>query len=147
MQSVSISVDVPDLERGYRFYADAFGFERISNPVPGVLVLEAGATTLCLLEKAAGTKPSPHTADKRVYERHWTPVHMDIHVDDLKAALARALNAGATKEMHFENAEHGSIAICSDPFGHGFCLIEHKAGPGRQAHPAVTTGSTARGAP
>jgi predicted enzyme related to lactoylglutathione lyase len=51
---------------------------------------------------------------------------MDIHVDDLKSALARALDAGAVQEQLFENPEHGSVAFCSDPFGHGFCLIESR---------------------
>jgi predicted enzyme related to lactoylglutathione lyase len=53
-------------------------------------------------------------------------VHLDIHVDDLEAALAKALDAGATREQVFENPEHGSVAFCSDPFGHGFCLIARK---------------------
>jgi predicted enzyme related to lactoylglutathione lyase len=52
---------------------------------------------------------------------------LDIHVDDLEIALAKALAAGATREQVFENPEHGSVAFCSDPFGHGFCLIERKA--------------------
>jgi uncharacterized glyoxalase superfamily protein PhnB len=51
-------------------------------------------------------------------------VHLDIHVDDLDVALARALDAGAKKEQVFKNAKHGSAAFCSDPFGHGFCLIQ-----------------------
>jgi predicted enzyme related to lactoylglutathione lyase len=53
-------------------------------------------------------------------------VHLDIHVDDLAAALDRAVKAGAIKEQFFENAEHGSAAFCADPFGHGFCLLERK---------------------
>jgi hypothetical protein len=36
------------------------------------------------------------------------------------------MDAGAKKEQLFENAEHGSAAFCSDPFGHGFCLIQKK---------------------
>jgi predicted enzyme related to lactoylglutathione lyase len=51
---------------------------------------------------------------------------MDIHVDDLKAALRTAIDSGALREQLFENSEHGSVAFCSDPFGHGFCLIERK---------------------
>ena len=126
MLSVSVSVDVPNLADGVRFYARAFGFEKISEPIHGVAVLRAGDSELCLLEKAPGSIPSINTQDKRRYERHWTPVHMDFHVDDLKAALARALEAGARQEQLFENPKHGSVAFCSDPFGHGFCLIERK---------------------
>jgi predicted enzyme related to lactoylglutathione lyase len=123
MSVLSISIDVPSLQDGLRFYEQAFGFAKIAGPAPGVAVLDTGGATLCLLEKRAGSRPSPHTAEVRRYERHWTPVHLDIHVDDLQAALARAVAAGAKQEQLFDNAGHGSAAFCSDPFGHGFCLI------------------------
>jgi len=126
MSSVGISVDVPSLAEGVEFYTRAFGFSKKAEPVPGVVVLDAGNIHICLLEKRAGSTPAPRTSDTRRYERHWTPVHMDIHVDDLKSALARALDAGAVQEQLFENPEHGSVAFCSDPFGHGFCLIESR---------------------
>jgi predicted enzyme related to lactoylglutathione lyase len=128
MTSLSVSIDVPDLQQGLRFYEQAFGFSKLAQPAPGVAVLKTGGATLCLLEKRAGSRPSPHTTELRRYERHWTPVHLDIHVDDLKAALARALAAGAKQEQLFENADHGSAAFCSDPFGHGFCLIGRRGG-------------------
>ena len=126
MISMSVSVDVPSLADGVRFFSEAFGFSKSSEPAPGVAVLRNGDSTICLLEKSAGTQPSAHTQEKRHYGRHWTPVHLDVHVDDLAAALARAVEAGATREQLFENPEHGSVAFCSDPFGHGFCLIERK---------------------
>jgi predicted enzyme related to lactoylglutathione lyase len=122
--SVSISVDVPDLDDAIRFYTSAFGFTKSSASVPGVAVLRTGNMNVCLLEKRTGTRASTQTQETRHYERHWTPVHLDVHVDDLEAALARALEAGAVKEQTFENAEHGSAAFCSYPFGHGFCLIQ-----------------------
>lgn len=127
MISMSVSIDVPSLEEGVRFYSEAFGFSKIMEPVPGVAVLKLGAATLCLLQKSAGSKPSPSTKDVRHYERHWTPVHLDIHVEDLEAALARAIGAGAVQEQKFTNPEHGSAAFCCDPFGHGFCLLEQKS--------------------
>jgi len=123
VNSVSIGIDVPNLEEGVRFYTEAFGFEKVAAPVPGVVVLKGGAISLCLLEKPEGSRPSATTSDRRRYERHWTPVHLDVHVDDLRSALARAIKAGAKQEQVFENAEHGSAAFCSDPFGHGFCLL------------------------
>jgi predicted enzyme related to lactoylglutathione lyase len=126
MISVSVSVDVPNLEDGVRFYCEAFGFMKVAEPIPGLAVLRAGEAELCILEKAPGTAPSRHTNDKRHYQRHWTPVHMDIHVDDLKASLAKALAAGAKQEQLFENPKHPAVAFCSDPFGHGFCLIERR---------------------
>jgi len=122
--TISVSVDVPSLADGIAFYGQAFGFEVSATPVPGVAVLKLGSATLCLLEKKEGSRPSPHTTDMRRYGRHWTPVHLDIHVPDLDAALARAISAGARQEQVFRNEEHGSAAFCSDPFGHGFCLIQ-----------------------
>jgi hypothetical protein len=89
--SVAIGIDVPNMDDGIRFYTRALGFEVRSTPVPGVAVLKAGDMTVCLLEKKAGTRPSPDATDMRQYDRHWTPVHLDIHVSDFDAALARAL--------------------------------------------------------
>ena len=103
MNSLSVSVDVPDLAEGVRFYTSAFGFSKSAEPVPGVVVLHAGDARICLLEKRAGSQPSPRTAETRHYGRHWTPVHLDIHVDDLGVALAKVLDAGATQEQLFQN--------------------------------------------
>jgi predicted enzyme related to lactoylglutathione lyase len=127
MLSIEICIDVPDLESGIRFYSDAFGFAKVAEPYPGVVFLKAGEAMLTLLEKREQTQPSPNSPDTRRYDRHWTPVHLDFHVDDIKSALANALQAGATQERFFDStAEHGAIAICADPFGHGFCLLQRK---------------------
>jgi len=126
MFKIEICIDVPDLAQGVRFYGDAFGFTKTAEPYPGVAFLKTGDAAITLLEKREGSKPSPHTQDVRRYHRHWTPVHLDFHVSDLKTALAKAIDAGAVKEQFFENPEHGSIAFCADPFGNGFCLLEDK---------------------
>ena len=128
MLTLEVCIDVPDLAAGIRFYADAFGFAKMAEPYPGVAYLRVGDVGITLLEKAAQTRPSPHTSEVRRYERHWTPVHLDFHVDDLPAALERAVKAGATKEQSFDHPEHGGIVFCADPFGHGFCLLSKKAG-------------------
>lgn len=127
---IEICIDVPDLARGIDFYADAFGFRKISEPYPGVAVLQVGAVAITLLEKSEQSKPSPGTADVRHYDRHWTPVHLDFHVDDMNAALDRAIGAGAIKEQVYESAGQGSIAFCADPFGNGFCILQSKAREG-----------------
>jgi predicted enzyme related to lactoylglutathione lyase len=129
--TVSISVDVPSIEEGVRFYCSAFGFTKKEQPLPGVAVLTGMNLELCVLEKPAGSRPSPNTNDVRRYERHWTPVHIDLHVDDLRQALERVERAGGQREQLFEDPEHGSAAFCRDPFGHGFCLLQRK--PARKA--------------
>jgi catechol 2,3-dioxygenase-like lactoylglutathione lyase family enzyme len=88
---VSISIDVPVLADAVRFYSSAFGFSEVAAPVAGVIVLQAGNVEICLLQKDVGTRPSSRTQELRRYERHWTPLHLDIHVDDLESAPARAL--------------------------------------------------------
>jgi hypothetical protein len=40
-------------------------------------------------------------------------VHLDIHVNDLEAALTRALDAGANKEQVFENAKLACESGCA----------------------------------
>jgi len=124
--TASVSIDVPSLAEGVAFYCAAFGFAKKSEPVPGVAVLHGLNVELCILEKPAGSKPSPGTNDRRSYGRHWTPVHLDFHVEDLHVALERAEAHGAKREQVFENPKHGSAAFCSDPFGNGFCLLERK---------------------
>jgi predicted enzyme related to lactoylglutathione lyase len=122
--SVSVSVDVPSLEEGIRFYGEAFGFEKVSEPYPGVAVIRVSGAQLLLLAKGAGTAPCPAPGATRRYDRHWTPVHIDFHVDEFKSALQRAISAGAIQEKLFEAQGRPSVAFCCDPFGHGFCLIE-----------------------
>jgi catechol 2,3-dioxygenase-like lactoylglutathione lyase family enzyme len=46
-------------------------------------------------------------------------VHLDIAVDDLDAAVAVAVEAGATV-AGFQPQEH--VRVCLDPAGHPFCL-------------------------
>jgi catechol 2,3-dioxygenase-like lactoylglutathione lyase family enzyme len=123
---VSISIDVPSLARGIRFYTEAFGFEKAAEPAPGVAVLRGAGIQISLLTRREGTEPTAGSEEQRHYQRHWTPVHLDIHVENLQAALARAIAAGARREQLYEGAEHGSAVFCSDPFGHGFCLIEKR---------------------
>jgi uncharacterized glyoxalase superfamily protein PhnB len=74
-----------------------------------------------LLVKSARFKPSPNTTDARRLDVIG-PVHLDIHVDDLTAALAKALEAGATQEHVCHDAQHGAVALRSDPFGRASAL-------------------------
>jgi predicted enzyme related to lactoylglutathione lyase len=77
---------------------------------------------LYLLQKPDGSRGAAD--DRRRYERHWTPVHLDVVVDDFDAALARALAAGARAETPIRTEVWGKIVGLADPFGHGLCLIQ-----------------------
>jgi predicted enzyme related to lactoylglutathione lyase len=117
-----INIDVPNLDRGVAFYEQAFGLTVARRLGPEVVELAGLPVRLYLLQKPAGSLGAG--ADPRRYDRHWTPVHVDVVVDDIDAALRRAVAAGARAETEMRVNAWGKIAILCDPFGHGFCLIE-----------------------
>jgi predicted enzyme related to lactoylglutathione lyase len=119
----SATIDVPQLEEGLRFYRDALGLTEVARPIPTYAVLDCGGSQLGLMEKAAGTRPARGSDDVRRYERHWTPVHLDFHVDNFDVSLARVLQAGAKVEQKHSVEGRPPIAFCSDPFGNGFCIL------------------------
>jgi predicted enzyme related to lactoylglutathione lyase len=119
----SVSIDVPNLDEGLKFYRDALGLVEVRRPVPTYVVLQCGDARIGVMEKAAGSKPAKGSDDVRRYDRHWTPVHIDFDVDDFDDFLTRAINAGAICEQKYEIAGRPPIAFCSDPFGNGFCVI------------------------
>ncbi len=119
----SVSIDVPNLDDGIRFYRDALGLAEIARPIATYAILQCGASRIGLMEKPSGSKPAKGSDDVRRYERHWTPVHIDFQVNDFEAVLARALDAGALCEQKFDVPGRPPIAFCSDPFGNGFCIL------------------------
>ena len=120
---VLINIDVNDLAKGIAFYEKALGLRVGRRFAFGVELLGA-SSVLCLLVKDEGTQASPMTADLRRYRRHWTPVHLDVVVDDVGEAVGHALQAGATLEGGMRAYSWGQIATMADPFGHGICFIQ-----------------------
>jgi predicted enzyme related to lactoylglutathione lyase len=119
-----VNIDVPDLEAATRFYVAALEL-RVGRCLGGVGVeLLGAAVPIYLLPKAGGSLPFEGATEGRHYRRHWTPIHLDIVVDDLDAALARALANGARDAGGVSEHVWGRMALLADPFGHGFCLIE-----------------------
>lgn len=118
-----INVDVPDLAAGIEFYGAAVGtrFRRFLDD--DVAELTYGSSCVYLLRKSAGSEATP-ADDVRGFGRHWTPVHVDFVVDDIGDAVARAIAAGATRESELIEWRGSKCVTFSDPFGHGFCLIE-----------------------
>ncbi|AVJ34515.1 glyoxalase [Stenotrophomonas sp. MYb57] len=121
--SFIVNLDVPDLAAAETFYTAAFDLRVDRRLGPGALELLGGPTPLYLLQNDAGSAAT-EDGDVRDYERHWTPVHLDWVVADIDAALARAVAAGAALERPVRERLWGKIAVLSDPFGHGFCLIQ-----------------------
>lgn len=118
-----VNIDVPDLAAAEAFYLAAFGLRIGRRLGTGAVELLGGPTPLYLLQNEAGSAAT-EDGDVRDYERHWTPLHLDWVVEDIDAALMRAVAAGAMLEQPVRERRWGRIAVLADPFGHGFCLIQ-----------------------
>lgn len=126
MIELLVNIDVEELGPAERFYREAFGFTAGRRLGKGVVELLGAAVPVYLLAKPAGS-PAGAAAATRDYRRHWTPVHLDLAVADLDAAIARAVAAGAVLEGEPRAAAWGRIAQLADPFGNGLCLIQFSA--------------------
>jgi catechol 2,3-dioxygenase-like lactoylglutathione lyase family enzyme len=126
MPKLLVNLDVDDIERAVEFYTQGIGLQ-VGRRFDNSFVELLGADVpLYLLAKSAGSAPFADAAGGRSYARHWTPLHLDFVVDDLDAALELARNAGATFEGGVSEHAYGRLALGSDPFGHGFCLLEFR---------------------
>ncbi|HEU4778953.1 MAG TPA: VOC family protein [Steroidobacteraceae bacterium] len=122
---ILVNIDVDDLDRAIEFYANALGLRLGRRLFDGsVAEMHGASSTIQLLLKPRGSTAVPNTPVSRDYQRHWTPVHLDFTVDDVSAAVQRAVNAGAKLEGEIGAFRWGRLATMSDPFGHGFCLLQ-----------------------
>ncbi len=127
--SVITNVDVENVEEAVAFYSEALGlefkrwlFDR------SVAEMSAGPSLLYLLHAPAKSIAVSGTEIRRVYGPHWTPVHLDVVVDDLETALQRALAAGATSDGKVVHEAPCRFVTIRDPFGHGICLLQFEEG-------------------
>ncbi len=119
---VEISIDVDDLDRAVRFYC-GLGLTLVERGRDWARA-ELDGRTFWIHRFAAGPG-GPITRD---FGRHWTPVHLDFLVEDLDAALARALAVGGRLEGEVrrnepEPAGRCDVANLSDPAGNGVDLV------------------------
>lgn len=125
MSRLIVNIDVPNLDSAIQFYTMGLGCELrrtlFETTIAEVLLDDA---PIYLIEQKEGTKPYPGAERGRTFKRHWTPVHLDVVVTDIKSAVVRALKAGAAQAGELSNNSWGVLAPLSDPFGHGICLVE-----------------------
>ncbi len=119
-----VNIDVPELAPAIEFYGAALGLTHTRTLDDDVAELEGASCVIYLLANAAGSPTSGAADEVRRYSRHWTSVHIDFVVDDLVASTNRALEAGARRESECVEWRGSKCITFSDPFGHGFCLIE-----------------------
>lgn len=121
---VIVNIDVPDLKKAVDFYTAAIGLTLSRTMDDDVAELTGASSVIYLLQNPTGSRFTGIVDEVRHYSRHWTPVHMDFVADDLTAAAQRAVAAGAIMESERVEWNGSSCITFSDPFGHGFCLIE-----------------------
>lgn len=119
-----VNIDVPELSRAIEFYSAALGLKHSRTLDEDVAELTGASSVIYLLQNASDSKVASTLSEARRYSRHWTPVHIDFVVDDIEEATKRALCAGATRESERVEWKGSKCITFSDPFGHGFCLIE-----------------------
>jgi catechol 2,3-dioxygenase-like lactoylglutathione lyase family enzyme len=81
-----ICIDVDDVAAAVRFYGEGIGLEVVKQE-PDWAQLKVEEQTIWIMKAA----PGPSGAIERSYHRHWTPVHLDFHVDDIDKVIARAV--------------------------------------------------------
>ncbi|MBE0584046.1 MAG: VOC family protein [Desulfofustis sp.] len=119
-----INLDVADLEEAIAFYRSAFGL-KVGRRFGAVGVEMLGSSApLYLLVKPAGSPAADTTSQRRNYDRHWTPIHLDFVVEEIEPAIQKAVSAGAQLEKPVATHKWGKLAVLSDPFGHGFCFVQ-----------------------
>lgn len=113
---VMVNIDVDDLERAIEFYGNALGLRLGRRLFDGTVAEMLGASSrIYLTAKPAGSAATPRASPVRDYRRHWTPVHLDFEVENVSAAVERALAAGARIEGDIQSFSWGRQATLSDP--------------------------------
>jgi predicted enzyme related to lactoylglutathione lyase len=122
---IIVNIDVDDLEKAIGFYTSVLGLRLGRYLFEGSVAEMLGATsTIHLLSKPSGSAAVPSVLLSREYKRHWTPVHLDFEVENVSATVERAIRAGAKLEGEIQSFPWGRLAVMSDPFGHGFCVLQ-----------------------
>lgn len=125
MSKISVCIDVADKQTALQFYTEGLELELVSDQGEYIELSHDGLTVY-LSEKASGSNPLLDGVAERNYARHWTPVHLDFHVDDIESTMRKIQQLGGVKEG-FEQGEWGCAAFCADPFGNGFCVMQVNA--------------------
>jgi len=123
MPEVHVYIEIDDLERGIEFYVDGLGLTLTRRLTPRWVELGGARVPIHLLARPEPEFESGEHVLRKDFSRHWTPIHLDFVVDDLDAAVQRAVQAGASLERRVDHPGLWRLAALADPFGNGFDLI------------------------
>lgn len=113
----AIVLGTPDVAGLLAFYRDLLGWEvRLAREEWAVLIGPGGAPKLCFQHEPDHVRPS-WPADDGDQQMQ---VHLDLAVDDMGGAVARAVMLGASLA---EQQPQDDVRVLFDPAGHPFCLF------------------------
>jgi catechol 2,3-dioxygenase-like lactoylglutathione lyase family enzyme len=113
----TVCLDCADAHELAAFYSRLLGWPVAASEPHWVLLRDPGGGTGLSFQAESGYRPptwpeAPGEQDKML--------HLDLHVDDLDAAVAHAVAAGARVADHQPRER---VRVLLDPAGHPFCLF------------------------
>ena len=123
-----VYIEVADLDRALAFYTTGLSLSESRRFTPRWAELSGACVPIHLLARPEPSFDAGATVLARSFERHWTPVHVDLIVEDLEVSLAQALAAGATLDRDVVDHHYWRMANLADPFGNGIDLIQFDHG-------------------
>jgi predicted enzyme related to lactoylglutathione lyase len=120
---VHVYIEIDDLERGIAFYVDGLGLSVKRRLTERWVELAGAQMPIHLLARPEPEFETGEHVLRKDFSRHWTPIHLDFVVEDLDAAVERAVRAGATVERRVEYPGLWRMVALADPFGNGIDLI------------------------
>jgi catechol 2,3-dioxygenase-like lactoylglutathione lyase family enzyme len=111
-----VVLDAPDGVALARFYAELLGWELGGEDPGGTTVAPPGGVAYLGFQTSAGYVAPVWPAERGAQQMM---LHLDFEVSDLGAAVAHALELGATLAAY---QPQSNVRVLLDPAGHPFCL-------------------------
>jgi predicted enzyme related to lactoylglutathione lyase len=117
---LEICIDVDDVDRAVEFYGRGIGLEIPKHEKEWAQAV-LGEQVFWIMKIA----PGPSGAISRDCQRHWTPIHLDFHVDDIDTVVERAIAAGGKLDREIQrNTDGSAMANLADPSGNGIDVVQ-----------------------
>jgi predicted enzyme related to lactoylglutathione lyase len=124
MAVVHAYIEVRELEQGIDFYCRRLGLGLKRRLSRAWVELSGANLPIFLLANGPSVANLGRVTAPRIFERHWTPVHLDFIVTDLDRVVAQLTKLSGSLDRDIQVCEYGRIANMADPFGNRFDLIE-----------------------
>jgi len=111
-----VVLEAPDGPALAAFYSRLFGWDIAKEEPDGAAIQVPGTSSYLAFQSAVDYVPPVWPATGG---RQQMMMHIDVAVDDLDAAVAAAVELGATVHEH---QPQDDVRVLLDPAGHPFCL-------------------------